>query len=141
MRVGTAGQEWALLPLVRAIWDGALLGPGACRGHRHRRVRGEIMGSQKCGIVGKSQPVLMMTNPMINPSISACVRPAWTQGHRVGMRGEIMRSPPRGIVGKSQPARVMINPGISTRTPTPRLFLASTAEALAVLEPGCGGPH
>jgi hypothetical protein len=29
------------------------------------RVRVEIMGSPKCGIVGKSQPVLMMINPMI----------------------------------------------------------------------------
>jgi hypothetical protein len=30
------------------------------------RVRVEIMGSQKCGIVGKSQSVLMMINPMIS---------------------------------------------------------------------------
>jgi multidrug efflux pump subunit AcrA (membrane-fusion protein) len=29
------------------------------------RVRVEITGSQKCRIVGKSQPVLMMINPMI----------------------------------------------------------------------------
>jgi hypothetical protein len=29
------------------------------------RVRVEIMGSQKCGIVGKSQPVLMMIDPII----------------------------------------------------------------------------
>jgi hypothetical protein len=29
------------------------------------RVRVEIMGSQKCGIVGESQPVLMMINPII----------------------------------------------------------------------------
>jgi hypothetical protein len=29
------------------------------------RVRVEIMGSQKCGFVGKSQPVLMMINPII----------------------------------------------------------------------------
>jgi hypothetical protein len=29
------------------------------------RVRVEIMGSQKCRIVGKSQSVLMMINPMI----------------------------------------------------------------------------
>jgi hypothetical protein len=28
-------------------------------------VRVEIMGSQKCGIVGKSQPVLIMINPII----------------------------------------------------------------------------
>jgi hypothetical protein len=31
------------------------------------RVRVEIMGSQKCGIVGKSQPVRIVTNPMISP--------------------------------------------------------------------------
>eukprot|EP01047_Picozoa_sp_COSAG01_P046947 COSAG01_NODE_4444_length_5017_cov_4.901179_4_plen_409_part_00 len=30
-----------------------------------RRVRGEIMGSQKCRIVGKSQSVIIMTNPII----------------------------------------------------------------------------
>jgi hypothetical protein len=29
------------------------------------RVGVEIMGSQKCGIVGESQPVLIMINPMI----------------------------------------------------------------------------
>jgi hypothetical protein len=29
------------------------------------RVRVEIMGSQKCGIVGKSQPVLIVIDPMI----------------------------------------------------------------------------
>jgi hypothetical protein len=29
------------------------------------RVRVEIMGSQNCGIVGKSQSVLIMTNPII----------------------------------------------------------------------------
>jgi hypothetical protein len=29
-------------------------------------VRVEIMGSQNCGIVGKSQPVLMMINPIIS---------------------------------------------------------------------------
>ena len=29
------------------------------------RVRVEIMGSQKCGIVGKSQSVLIMINPII----------------------------------------------------------------------------
>jgi hypothetical protein len=28
-------------------------------------VRVEIMGSQKCGIVGKSQPVLIMSHPII----------------------------------------------------------------------------
>eukprot|EP01049_Picozoa_sp_SAG25_P010623 SAG25_NODE_1181_length_3670_cov_3.991319_2_plen_64_part_00 len=28
-------------------------------------VRVEIMGSQKCGIVGKSQPALIVINPMI----------------------------------------------------------------------------
>jgi hypothetical protein len=36
----------------------------------HVRVRGEIMGSHKCGIVGESQPVLMMIDPMI-PTRSA----------------------------------------------------------------------
>jgi hypothetical protein len=34
------------------------------------RVQGEMMGSQKCGIVGKSQPVLVTINPMI----STCTR-------------------------------------------------------------------
>jgi hypothetical protein len=32
------------------------------------RVRVEIMGSQKCRIVGKSQSVLMMTNPFSSPA-------------------------------------------------------------------------
>ena len=32
----------------------------------HLRVRGEIMGSQKCRTVGKSQPVLMMIDPIIS---------------------------------------------------------------------------
>jgi hypothetical protein len=36
-----------------------------CRSVRVLRVRVETMGSQKCGIVGKSQAVLMMINPMI----------------------------------------------------------------------------
>jgi hypothetical protein len=35
------------------------------RGEYGLRVRVEIMGSQKCGIVGKSQPALIMINPMI----------------------------------------------------------------------------
>jgi hypothetical protein len=33
---------------------------------RRIRVRVEIMGSQKCGIVGESQPVLMMIHPVIS---------------------------------------------------------------------------
>jgi hypothetical protein len=46
------------------------------------RVRVEIMGSQKCGIVGKSQSVLIVTNPniftrtrIIAPSRRHCARP------------------------------------------------------------------
>jgi hypothetical protein len=35
-------------------------------------VRVEIMGSQKCRIVGKSQPVLMMSNPMIFTRTRSC---------------------------------------------------------------------
>jgi hypothetical protein len=35
------------------------------RGYHSLRVRVEIMGSQNCGIVGKSQPVLIMANPII----------------------------------------------------------------------------
>jgi hypothetical protein len=38
------------------------------------RVRGEIMGSQKCRIVGKSQPVLIMINPIISPATRICPR-------------------------------------------------------------------
>jgi hypothetical protein len=38
---------------------------GAGPGHTHLRVRVEIMGSQKCGIVGKSQSVLITINPII----------------------------------------------------------------------------
>jgi hypothetical protein len=37
----------------------------AGRAPGQHRVRGEIMGSQKCRIVGKSQPVLTMINPII----------------------------------------------------------------------------
>eukprot|EP01047_Picozoa_sp_COSAG01_P002225 COSAG01_NODE_58_length_30193_cov_12.302020_8_plen_102_part_00 len=40
-------------------------GQGVHNGRAGLRVRVEIMGSQKCGIVGKSQPVLMMVNPII----------------------------------------------------------------------------
>jgi hypothetical protein len=36
-----------------------------CNGVLVLRVRVEIMGSQKCGIVGQSQPVLIMINPII----------------------------------------------------------------------------
>jgi hypothetical protein len=39
--------------------------PSLPAGRARIRVRVEIMGSQKSGIVGKSQPVLMMINPMI----------------------------------------------------------------------------
>jgi hypothetical protein len=46
--------------------------PGSAEIYRRRfsdwvnvRVRVEIMGSPKCGTVGKSQSVLMMINPMI----------------------------------------------------------------------------
>jgi hypothetical protein len=38
------------------------------------RVRGEIMGSQKCRIVGKSQWVLRLSTIMINPVISSRTR-------------------------------------------------------------------
>jgi hypothetical protein len=56
-------------PGPRAPPGSAGLGRAAVR-HRERaqnalRVRVEIMGSQKCGIVGSSQPVLMTINPMI----------------------------------------------------------------------------
>jgi hypothetical protein len=34
----------------------------------------EIMGSQKCGIVGKSQPGLLMINPMISTRTRRCAR-------------------------------------------------------------------
>eukprot|EP01047_Picozoa_sp_COSAG01_P045739 COSAG01_NODE_4238_length_5213_cov_59.185960_4_plen_87_part_00 len=37
----------------------------AVRRKRPIRVRGGIMGVPKCGIVGASQPVLMMIDPMI----------------------------------------------------------------------------
>eukprot|EP01049_Picozoa_sp_SAG25_P004471 SAG25_NODE_283_length_10420_cov_9.898382_2_plen_95_part_00 len=33
----------------------------------HLRVRGEMMGSGKYEIVGKSQPILMMINPILSP--------------------------------------------------------------------------
>jgi hypothetical protein len=35
-------------------------------------VRGEIMGSHNCGIVGKSQLVLMMIDPMISTRTRSC---------------------------------------------------------------------
>eukprot|EP01047_Picozoa_sp_COSAG01_P068219 COSAG01_NODE_9809_length_2338_cov_1.922287_1_plen_395_part_00 len=38
---------------------------GACMRCMHVRVRVEIMGAPKCGIVGESQPVLMMIDPII----------------------------------------------------------------------------
>ena len=41
------------------------------------RVRAEIMGSQKCGIVGKSQSVLLV----INPIIFTCTRMITTDRH------------------------------------------------------------
>jgi hypothetical protein len=47
------------------------------------RVRVEIMGSQTCGIVGKSQPVLIMIDPIISSSPApvcsggAGARPEW----------------------------------------------------------------
>jgi hypothetical protein len=48
------------------------------------RVRVEIVGSQKCGIVGESQPVLIMINPIIfararsqRPGPPAAGRPRW----------------------------------------------------------------
>jgi hypothetical protein len=40
------------------------------------RVRVEIMGSQKCRIVGKSQSVLIMTNPIIFTRTRRSSRPA-----------------------------------------------------------------
>jgi hypothetical protein len=58
--IGMIGGEVGL------VWSVALFetwgGRGASGGVR---VRVEIMGSQTCGIVGKSQPVLMMINAII----------------------------------------------------------------------------
>jgi hypothetical protein len=39
---------------------------------RRVRVRVEIMGSHNCGIVGKSQLVLMMIDPMISTRTRSC---------------------------------------------------------------------
>jgi hypothetical protein len=36
------------------------------------RVRVEIMGSQKCGTVGKSQPVLVMSIPITSTRTRSC---------------------------------------------------------------------
>jgi hypothetical protein len=54
--IGCAGTPLFLprAPGVVSLWRTPLI-----------RVRVEIMGSQKCGIVGKYQPVLMMINPII----------------------------------------------------------------------------
>jgi hypothetical protein len=45
------------------------------------RVRGEIMGSQKCRIVGKSQSVLIMINPIIS------TRTRWVPLRRARLSG------------------------------------------------------
>jgi hypothetical protein len=95
------------------------------------------MGPGKHENVGKSQPVLIMIDPIlspgtrtpkrIQPGISRCrgsgaspsSRSAAWAG-RVGpflrVRVELMGSHKCRIVGKSQPVLVVINPIISTRT-------------------------
>jgi hypothetical protein len=45
--------------------SGGAAAGAACGMSWHLRVRVEMIGSQKCGIAGKSQSDLMMTNPMI----------------------------------------------------------------------------
>jgi|EP01049_Picozoa_sp_SAG25_P006970 hypothetical protein len=58
------------------------------------RVRVEIMGSHNCRIVGKSQPVLVMINPMIFPrtrrtsaGTAQCVCGMCIDGHGLGSLG------------------------------------------------------
>jgi hypothetical protein len=43
-----------------------------------RRVRVKIMGSLKCGIVGKSQPVLIMINPIIFTCTRSVIETPWS---------------------------------------------------------------
>jgi hypothetical protein len=50
------------------------------------RVRVEIMGSQKCGIVGKSQPVLTVINPIIFTRTRMGERPVSERGRRAPRR-------------------------------------------------------
>jgi hypothetical protein len=66
--------------LVAEPWSRAPIGP--VHDDHHVRARVEIMGSQTCRIVGKSQSVLMMINPII--STRPYVNQAWecTVGNR-----------------------------------------------------------
>jgi hypothetical protein len=50
---------------LKALRLGGSGSPPPPLGIGHRRVRVEIMGSQKCRTVGRSQPVLIVIHPMI----------------------------------------------------------------------------
>jgi hypothetical protein len=74
--------------------------PGVAATGTHVRVRVEVMGSHKCGIVGKYQSVLIMINPMISPRTRMCARmhalldgTTWARSVRSG----VVALPPRRI--------------------------------------------
>jgi hypothetical protein len=91
----TAGMGDARVSLAQA-------GAGACTptptpAADSLRVRVEIMGSQKCGIVGKSQSVLVMINPMIFTRTRTPERPLvcttwWGRGVGCQHRGSESRT-------------------------------------------------
>jgi hypothetical protein len=116
--IGNVTSDWILcirpLPPPR---ESKQPGTTSTMSGRRIRVRVEIMGSQTCRIVGKSQPVLIMINPMI----STRTRTRGVGGRRAGGthstgvgEGEGLFMPPsqrrifpRGFPSKRPPGQLL----------------------------------